>query len=80
MDPEFSGWWEMTDRIEELFNVPSKIRDHDHNSTNDAYTIAYDFLVLLGIKERTISLKKMPKHTKKKLFVRVILRRVPSAP
>jgi hypothetical protein len=61
VDPEFSAYWGMTDKIEEMFEVPPKERDYDHNPTNDAYTIAYDFQILMGIKNRTVHLKHLPK-------------------
>jgi hypothetical protein len=62
IDPEFKEYWGMSDKIEELFNLPPKEREYDHNPTNDAYTVAYDFQVLMGIKERTIHLKRRPKQ------------------
>jgi hypothetical protein len=54
-DPEFDNWWGLTDRISELYILPPKTKAHDHNPANDAYTIAFDFQVLMGIKNGSIN-------------------------
>lgn len=51
VDPEFDGSWGLSDRIAKLFDVPET--DHvriEHHPTSDAFTIAYDYQVLMGIR------------------------------
>lgn len=67
IDPNFNGQWGMTQRIIDLFEVPPRARKVDHNPVNDAYGIAYDFNVLLGIKNKRI----VPKNTSNKIIRKV---------
>ena len=55
IDPEFKHDWGLTKRIGELFNVPTMLKSHDHNPANDAYTIAFEQQVMLGIRDGRIS-------------------------
>ena len=54
VDPDFRGIWGLSERIAELYDVPKPMRKHDHSPANDAYTIAYDQMVLFGIMEGVI--------------------------
>lgn len=49
VDPLFDKRWGFTKRIEELFVLPTKRVNHDHNPANDAYCIAFDHQVSNGI-------------------------------
>lgn len=53
-DPEFKGDWGLTKRIAELYEVPECPVLHDHDPSNDAYTIAFEQQVLLGIRDGRI--------------------------
>lgn len=57
VDPDFKSNWGFPQRIAEIYELPKPLRLHDHNPVNDAYTIAYDQQVLLGIKNNTIKKK-----------------------
>jgi mRNA deadenylase 3'-5' endonuclease subunit Ccr4 len=54
VDPQFDHNWGLTDRINELFEVPKKQKSHDHNPVNDAYTIAFDQQVMFAIRDGRI--------------------------
>ena len=57
IDPQFvqENSYGYTRRIEELFDIPKYTKkSHDHNPANDAYTIACEQQVLLGIMNGTI--------------------------
>jgi hypothetical protein len=41
--------WGFFKRINELYDIPEKEKQHDHNPANDAYTIAYEFQSILAI-------------------------------
>lgn len=53
-DPNFKKDWGFSDRIAELYDVPPMERKHDHMPNNDAYTIAFENQVLLGIRDGSI--------------------------
>lgn len=57
VDPNFKDDWGFTKRIAELYEIPKMVRNHDHLPNNDAYTIAFDNQVLLGIRDGNIKLK-----------------------
>lgn len=61
LDGEFTkkSDWGYSDKIFELYDIDKyKIEYiHDHNPVNDAYTIAVDQLILLGIRDKHILLK-----------------------
>lgn len=57
VDPTFDDDWGFSDKIFELYNVQRPTVKADHNPVNDAYNIAYDQHVLLGIKNGSIILK-----------------------
>jgi len=57
VDPSFKNNWGYSKRINELFNVPKMLLEHDHNPANDAYTIAFEHQVLLGIRDGRIKRK-----------------------
>lgn len=59
VDSNFKSDWGLSNRIFELYDIDkSKIKyNHDHNSVNDAYTIAVDQLILFGIRDGKIKLK-----------------------
>lgn len=48
-DPNFHSDWGFFDRIRELYEFPAPVKKHDHLPNHDAYTIAYEFLILRGI-------------------------------
>jgi hypothetical protein len=50
IDPTYNKSWGFSNRIAELYNLPKPVKAHDHNPANDAYSIAYDQQVLLGIR------------------------------
>ena len=56
IDPEFDPFakWGFSNRIAQLYDVPSQVKQHDHSPENDAYSIAYDFNVLLAIRQGRI--------------------------
>lgn len=54
VDPSFKGNYGFTKRISELYEVPPMKKEHDHHPTNDAYTIAFEQQVVLGIRDQTI--------------------------
>lgn len=58
VDPSFKKNWGYSQRIQELYDVPSPKKPHDHNPANDAYTIAYEQQVLLGIRDGRIQRRK----------------------
>ena len=49
--------WGMSDKIKSLYDVPEYKKFHDHNPANDAYTIAFDMLVLFKIASGEIKYK-----------------------
>ncbi len=51
VDPEYKGDYDFSKRIAKLYNIPDPQKQHDHNPANDAYTIAYDQQILLGIRD-----------------------------
>ena len=57
VDPTFESDWGMTQRIFELYDAPPCPRPHDHHPSNDAYSIAYDQMVLHGIRKGLYKLK-----------------------
>ena len=59
-DPEFDKHesWGFTQRIAETYEVPPLEKEHNHNPANDAYTIAHEFLTLIGIGEGKIKKRK----------------------
>jgi len=54
-DPDIKSGF--TNRIAELYDVPPPLKEHDHNPENDAYSIAYDFAVMMAIREGKIKKK-----------------------
>lgn len=54
VDPSFKQNWGYTKRIAELYEVPDQKKDHDHNPSNDAYSIAFEHQVLLNIRDGKI--------------------------
>jgi hypothetical protein len=62
VDPEFTkgAKWGFSKRLRELVgdNAPSITVEHDHLPNNDAYNIAYDYNLLLGLMNGKIKLKK----------------------
>ena len=56
VDPKFvqTKDWGYTEHINKLYNVPEKSKTHDHNPVNDAYCIAFDQQILLGIRKGSI--------------------------
>lgn len=59
VDPSFKEDFGLSKRIGELYELPEMTKSHDHNPANDAYTIAYDQQVLLGIRDGRIKLKEV---------------------
>jgi len=60
VDPEFTSDWGLTDRIYELYDIPSCVDKeiaHDHLPHHDAYTIACDLQILHGIRDGSIMKK-----------------------
>lgn len=57
VDPEFKNDWGFTERIMELYKVPKMRRNHDHLPNNDAYTIAFENQIILGIRDGYIKRK-----------------------
>lgn len=53
--PEFDSDWGFINKLAELYHLPPKKVDHDHNPVNDAYNIAYEHMVLLNIKNGRVS-------------------------
>lgn len=49
--PSFNKYWGLTKKINELYNVPKQIKEHNHLPDHDAYTIGHNLNVVLGIKE-----------------------------
>jgi len=60
VDPSFKNNWGLGKRINELYDVPEMRKNHDHNPANDAYTIAFEQQVLLGIRDGRIQLRDDP--------------------
>lgn len=54
VDPAFNANWGLTKRIAELYDVPDMVKFHDHLPHHDAYTIAFEQQVLLGIRDGRI--------------------------
>ena len=50
VDPNFNSDWGLTKRLNELYYIPSPLKLHSHMPDNDAYHIAWEQQVLLGIK------------------------------
>lgn len=59
VDPSFKEDYGFTKRLSELYDIPPMKKDHDHNPANDAYTIAFDQQIILGIRDQTIKLKSL---------------------
>ena len=57
IDPKFKKDRGHKYRIGKLFDLPKKKKPNDHNPSNDAYGIAYDWQVSNGISNKTIKLK-----------------------
>jgi len=57
VEPTFKSDWGFTDKIFEIYDIEKPKVEHDHNPANDAYTIAYDQQVLLGIRDGRIRKK-----------------------
>jgi hypothetical protein len=57
VDPTFTSDWSFGNRIAELYDLPEKQIEHDHNPVNDAYTIGYDYMILMGIRDGRIHRK-----------------------
>lgn len=60
VDPEFAltKEWGYSDRVKELYaGIPELKINHDHNPANDAYSIACDQQILLGITKGLFKLK-----------------------
>lgn len=57
VDPSFTKNSGFTKRISELYELPPMMKSHDHNPANDAYTIAYEQQVLLGIRDGKVKRK-----------------------
>ena len=53
-EPKFKSYYGLTNKIGELYTIPDKVKEHNHLPDFDAYTIAHDLNVLLGIQEGTI--------------------------
>jgi hypothetical protein len=55
-NPNFRSDWNLSGQIEKLFDVPKPpvTKTHDHRPDNDAYTIAREQQILLGIREGRI--------------------------
>lgn len=60
VDPDFKKDHGYTERIYDLFDVPRPKVAHDHNPAHDAYTIACEHQVLLGIRDGRIRKRKRP--------------------
>lgn len=61
IDPEFKGKSGFSNRLKDIYDVPEPEREHDHNPANDAYTIAFEQQVLLGIRDGRIKMRVFPK-------------------
>lgn len=62
VDPSFKGSCGFTKRISQLYEIPPMKKEHDHHPTNDAYTIAFDQQVVLGIRDQKIKLRTFNKN------------------
>lgn len=61
IDPTFKGNWGLSARIEELYDIPANNDAlHDHKPDNDAYVIAREQQILLGIRDGKFRLKHTP--------------------
>jgi hypothetical protein len=65
VDPDFKGDWGLTKRIFELYDIPSApipgpVKQPDHLPHHDAYCIACDQQVLLGIRDGSIKRRVSP--------------------
>jgi hypothetical protein len=56
-DPEFKSGWGLSDRIRELYDVKTEDIGYDHLPHHDAYNIACDAQIILGIREGRIKKK-----------------------
>lgn len=54
IDPDFKDDWGFSNRIAKIYDIPEMEKQHDHLPDNDAYTIAFENQVLLGIRDGTI--------------------------
>lgn len=61
VDPSYKKEYGFTYRANKLYDVPEKKYKHTHNPADDAYGIAFDFQVSVGIAKGTIKLKKILK-------------------
>jgi hypothetical protein len=50
--PDYDGDTGFSERINRIYSIPESTVTHDHNPTHDAYTIAREHQVMLGIKAR----------------------------
>lgn len=57
VDPAYNSNWGLSARVYELYNVPKKLKEPNHNPANDAYAIAFDAQVINGIREKKIELR-----------------------
>lgn len=53
-DPSYKKQWGLSDRIRELYNVKTEDIGYDHMPHHDAYNIACDAQILLGIRDGRI--------------------------
>jgi len=60
IDPEYKKGGGYARRIEELYQIPPSSRLHDHDPSNDAYTIAREQQILLGIRDGRFSRGGLP--------------------
>lgn len=59
IDPKFvsENDWGYTKKIRELYNVPKITIEHNHLPHNDAYNIAFDYQITVGIMKNKIKLR-----------------------
>jgi len=52
-DPKFGlkNDWGLDKKVKEAYKIPGPKKSYDHNPANDAYNIAFDFVVLMRISE-----------------------------
>lgn len=57
IDPNFKGEWGLFKKLGEHYDFPVLKKQHNHNPSDDAYTIAIEHQVVLGIRDGKIKRK-----------------------
>lgn len=57
VNPNFKGEWGLLKKVGELYDLPVSKKQHNHNPADDAYTVAFEHQIVLGIRDGKIKRK-----------------------